>query len=122
MSWYDDMDRMERDDEYLQRVFRSLQCDLSEEGRRRTRTVHVYPSLRCSYTIAKQRIFIKVRDDQGAFLPECVLRHVLLHELAHTLNGTHGHDASFRGWVRWLSRGIRGTCAGLVPRRYNPCH
>ena len=78
---------------------------MSQDARERTRSVHLYPSRMCSYTLAKQRVFIKVRDHrcscvvtptvdvdpQGQFIPDCVLRHVILHELAHTINPTEGH-------------------------------
>jgi hypothetical protein len=66
---------------------------------------------------------VKVRDDDGAFLPECVLRHVLLHELAHTVNAAHGHDGAFRRWMRWLHRGgAVSSCGERIPKDYNPCH
>lgn len=121
-SWYDDMDEMVRDDAALQRIYRSLRTGLTAEARHRTNRVHVYPSRRCSYTIAKRRIFIKVRDDAGRRIPDCVLRHVILHELAHTLNETRGHDEGFRRWMRWLQRGGNvDSCAERVPKRYNPC-
>ena len=122
-TWYEDLDEMARDDAVLQRVYAALRADLSADARARTRAVHVYPSRRCTYTIAKQRVFVKVRDDAtGAYLPECVVRHVLLHELAHTINPTHGHDSTFHRWMRWLRRdGAVPACGDRVPRGYNPC-
>ena len=72
----------------------TLRGDLSVQAWERTRGIHVYPSRVCSYTLAKERVFIKVRDDQNNFIPECALRHVLLHELAHTINPTEGHVQS----------------------------
>ena len=122
-SWYEDLAEMQRDDVALQRVYRALRTDLSPEARERTRDVHVYPSRRCTYTLAKQRIFVKVRDDAGGLLPECIIRHVLMHELAHTLNTTVGHDSAFRRCLQWLRRdGAVSSCADRVPRGYNPCH
>lgn len=113
---------MAADDAVLQRIYATLRADLTPEARARTRTVHVYPSRRCSYTIAKERVFVKVRRD-GGYLPECTIRHVLLHELAHTINPTHGHDRWFHSWLRWLRRdGAVPSCPDRVPPDYNPCH
>jgi hypothetical protein len=121
-SWYDDLTRMATDDAVLQHTYRRLRADLTPEARRLTDTVHVYPSRRCSYTIGKERVFVKVRDDAGALLPECVLRHVLLHELAHTVNAAQGHGHGFRGWLHWLRRnGAVASCGERVPRDFNPC-
>lgn len=120
-TWYSNMEQMAADDSYLQATFIDLKKDLSKEALHKVADVHVYPSLRCTYTIAKKRIFIKVRDDNGAPLPACVIRYVLLHELAHTINPTEGHDNSFRHWLGWISEGI-STCGNAVPNNYNPCH
>ena len=124
-SWYTDLEAIAQDETALQRVYSSLRADLSTEARERTSHVHVYPSRRCSYTIAKERIFIRVRAPDGTLLPDCVIRHVLLHELAHTLNITQGHDASFRSSLEWIQQdgGRRvSSCADRVPAGYNPCH
>jgi hypothetical protein len=48
-SWYEDLGEMARDDEWLQTVYQRLRWELSAEARARTRTVHVYPSRRCSH-------------------------------------------------------------------------
>ena len=136
---------MGADDAYLQNVYRALRTDLSSEAQRRTARVHVYPSNRCTYTIAKERIFVKVRDEDNTLLPPCVLRYVLctawrtwhhvvpaLHEIAHTINQTQGHDAGFRRWFRpgrpparvrarrqWLRRdGAVSACGHRVPVGY----
>lgn len=76
------------------------------------------------YTIAKQRIFIRVRNEGSKdFLPDCVIRHILLHELAHTVNTVRGHGFSFRSVLHWLGRnGGVSTCGNQVPAGYNPCH
>ena len=122
-SWYTDMDAMRRDDAHLQAVMERLRTDLSAEARERLRGIHVYPSQKCTYTIDKERIFVRVRDDAGNILPDCVVRHVLLHELAHTLNPTQGHDEGFRRWLRWLNqRGDVKSCPDRVPSNYNTCH
>jgi hypothetical protein len=122
-SWYDDMDAMRRDDEYLQAIVARLRRDLSPEAQARLQHIHAYPSRKCSYNIDKERIFLRVRDDGGHLLPECVVRHVLLHEMAHTLNPTQGHDDGFRYWLRWLNqRGRVSSCGDRVPANYNTCH
>jgi hypothetical protein len=142
MSWYTDEAAMARDDAFLQDVCARLRADLPTETQARTAAVHVYPSQRCTYTLDKRRIFVRVRDDGGNLLPECVLREVVLHELGsgpsvcdafflcrtngrarrpHVLNPTYGHDNGFRGWFAWLRERISGTCGGAVPRDYNPC-
>ncbi len=124
MSWYDDITEMERDDAYLQTIYDKLWSELSLDARRRIDSVHVYPSRRCTYTIGKQRIFIRVRDprDNVSLIPECALRHVLLHELAHVINPTIGHDRGFRGWFNWLrSFVVPKTCGDAVPVDFNPC-
>ncbi len=72
---------MEGDDAFLQDVCARLRTDLPAETRARTTAVHVYPSRRCTYTLDKRRIFVRVRDERGNLLPECVLREVVLHEL-----------------------------------------
>lgn len=123
MSWYDDMDAMADDDRWLQDIYADLRRELSDRAWRRTRDVHVYPSTKCTYTLSKRRIFVRVRGDDGARLPPCAIRHVMLHELAHVLNDGHGHDDGFRAWLRWLlgTTDARRTCAGRLPAGFNPC-
>lgn len=120
MSWYDDVEAMEGDDAYLNAIVDRLIAELSSEARKRVAGVHIYPSRQCTYTINKQRIFVRVRDPAGDPYPECVIRHVLLHELAHVVNPTVGHDPGFRQWLRWL-RGQAPACAEAVPLDFNPC-
>ena len=115
-TWYTDLDTMQEDDRYLQKVYATLRRDLSQEAQEQTKGVHVYPSVKCSYTIAKERIFIKVRDENHQFVPECILRHVLMHELAHTINPTEGHDGSFWRWLRCITQGGRvSSCPKTSP-------
>lgn len=120
-TWYADLRAMEEDDRYLQSVFGRLKADLAPQALDRIADTHVYPSQKCTYTIAKQRIFVKVRDQQGMLVPECALRYVLLHELAHVINPTEGHDASFYRWMKWLGTAV-SSCPDRVPRNFNPCH
>jgi predicted metal-dependent hydrolase len=123
VTWYTDMKAMQEDDAFLQKVYTELRHDLSPEAKKKTQHVHVYPSRQCSYTIAKERIFLKVRDETGNLVSDCVLRHVLLHELAHTINPTEGHDGSFRMWMKWIAQDGRVlSCPDRVPRDFNQCH
>lgn len=119
-AWHDDVVTMQADDAALQRVYQGVRAELGATARERTRGVHVYPSPRCTYTIGKNRIFVRMRGEDGAPLPDCALRHVILHELAHTLNPTVGHDRGFLNWFAWIRRGI-ASCPEEVPVNYNPC-
>ena len=136
-TWYTDLDAMQEDDQYLQKVYASLRRELSQwfsymtpkttvnsqDAQEQTKHVHVYPSVKCSYTIAKERIFIKVRDENRQFVPECILRHVLMHELAHTINSTEGYEGSFWHWLRWITQGGRvSSCPKYIPTDFNVCH
>ena len=122
-SWYSDLDAMRRDDAYLQAIYQTLRSDMPRILQACIQDVHVYPSLRCTYTIAKKRIFIRVRDDNGNFMPACALRHILIHELAHIVNVTVGHDQHFYDWMDWIRDHQTGhhDCPNSVPRQYNPC-
>jgi hypothetical protein len=124
MSWYTDLAAMERDDKYLQTVDMNLRRDLPRSIHRCIRDVHTYPSRRCTYAIAKKRIFIRVRDDRDALIPVCALRHVIMHELAHIVNQTVGHNLEFYQWLNWFRRSNAGTgeCPQNLPTAYNPCH
>lgn len=49
-----------------------------------------------SYTINKNKIFLKVKDENGQYYPTNMLVHVLAHELAHFLNKKDvGHTEEF---------------------------
>lgn len=49
-----------------------------------------------SYTINKEKIFLKVKDDNGLYYPLNMLVYVTLHELAHLLNKKDvGHTEEF---------------------------
>ena len=135
-TWYDDIQEMQDDDTYLQKIYNELRTMLSEEAANRTQHVHVYPSKKCTYTLDKCRVFVRVwfhfslwdkknqmpiRDDDGKYLPVCAIHHILLHELAHTVNENIGHTLSFWNWMRKLGKGI-DVCPNLVPKNFNPCH
>lgn len=120
-SWYDDAAERSADYDYLNRLYAEVRAQLPPEERRRIRHVHAYPSRSCTYTLVKRRIFVRVRDAAGVRLPPCAVRHVLLHELAHVLNPTVGHDEGFRRVLRRLSDSVAALCASRVPRDWNPC-
>ena len=49
-----------------------------------------------SYTINKDKIFLRVKDNNGEYYPLNMLVHVVLHELAHWLNKKDvGHTEEF---------------------------
>lgn len=49
-----------------------------------------------SYTINKDKIFLKIRDENGQYYPQNMLVHVLIHEIAHMLNKKDvGHTEEF---------------------------
>jgi hypothetical protein len=110
---------MQADDALVQRVYEQVRAELSPAARERTQHVHIYPSRRCTYTIAKERIFVRVRDGDDNPLPECVLRHVILHARAGLMTrtaparpraGTHDQPVPrsrlrFLGLVRMDSHG-----------------
>lgn len=119
VSGYSDASDMQQDDAYLQRVYDSLRTLLPAWAQDATADVHAYPSLTCTYTIEKHRIFVRVRDDKGVRFPECVLRHVMLHELAHVLNTrSTGHDEAFRAMMkRLLSAEVSASRPGFSLKR-----
>ena len=43
-TWYEDMEAMQKDDEYLQRIYARLKKELSGEARQKVQHIHVYPS------------------------------------------------------------------------------
>ena len=132
-SWYEDdgdLERMRAEDRYLQAVYRRLRrrCPHLSAA---TAGVHVYPSRHCTYTVNKRRIFVRVFDEaRGVCFPECVLAHVILHELAHVHNTRDlGHGPRFRSALRALTRppcrgdgGPPSPCEEQVPADYNTCH
>lgn len=124
--WYDDLAAMRADDRHLQRVYRRLRRRLRASGAcaqstAALRHVHVYPSKTCTYTINKRRIFVRMRDAAGAAFPDCVLHHVLLHEVAHVLNDHVGHTDAFRRILDGLSECTDDRCRHDVPADFNPC-
>lgn len=124
ITWYEDGEEGElsEDDHILQNVLVGLLRTMEPERRRQVEGVHVYPSKSCTYTLDKTRIFVRMRDDDGALLPACALRHILLHELAHIVNReTVGHDAGFWTWLRRLGAGVE-QCPEKIPKRFNTCH
>lgn len=152
MAWYRDLGQMQRDDGRLQALFHRLVEDLAAHGctgMQKKTSVHVYPSRSCTYTINKRRVFVppaararwcaagrpRMRDDAGRPCPgrrrppaarrphpDCVLQYVLLHELAHVLNDSLGHDPAFQNLLTTLTRCHRGACQQDVPVDFNPCH
>ena len=105
---------MRDDDDRLQILYEQLLCTFSWWDKWKLRSVHVYPSLQCSYSLDnlmhmkkssfrsyatnhKRRIFVRMRNDVGEPYADCVLLHVLLHEIAHVVNQRgFGHDAKFQ--------------------------
>ena len=62
------------------------------------RGVTIYPST-CSYCENRSRVYLRVRDDRGAFYDTRSLLYVLLHELAHVAtDDDHGeyHGPDFQ--------------------------
>jgi hypothetical protein len=49
-----------------------------------------------SYTINKQKVHICLKDADGKYYPDSTLIYVLLHEIAHCINPTIGHDEGFQ--------------------------
>lgn len=121
-TWYDNEQEMVADDRILQQILEDLLADMESHKRQVVEGVHVYPSKRCTYTLDKARIFVRMRDDDGELLPPCALKHVILHELAHIANHeTVGHDAGFWAWLKRLGRGVE-QCPEKIPKRFNTCH
>lgn len=48
-----------------------------------------------SYTINKEKVFICLKDRNNNYYDTNMLVYVTLHELAHVINPTVGHDSSF---------------------------
>lgn len=94
---------------------------MNPEALHRTAGINVYPSQKCTYTLDKKRIFVRVRDEHGNKLKDCAVFHILLHELAHTVNDGVGHNPGFYQWLKWLERGVP-QCPGHIPAGFNPCH
>lgn len=52
--------------------------------------------------------FVCVRDTEGRQLPDCAVKHVLLHELAHAFNAESvGHDRFFQRTLNRLGRCVQ---------------
>lgn len=126
-TWYDDMAEMQADDAHLQTLYWDLLSHLlSQKGclvdASPLRQVHAYPSRTCTYTINKQRIFVRMRDESGNRYADCVVRHVLLHEIAHVLNRfSTGHDDRFDTVMGLVAGCTQGHCPYDVPHGFNPC-
>lgn len=65
VTWYDDIAAMRRDDRRLQAIVASVLDKLCPETRQRVRGLHFYPSLSCTYTLNKKRIFVCLYDAAG---------------------------------------------------------
>ena len=48
-----------------------------------------------SYTINKQKVFLCLTDNNGQYYEMNILLFVFLHDLAHCLSTTIGHDKNF---------------------------
>lgn len=123
-TWYHNMEVMRDDDTHLQSIYNTLRAHLSLCGRFQLRNVHAYPSRTCTYTLDKRRVFVRMRDDAGQRYPDCVLRYVLLHELAHVLNKTTGHDDAFQELLKRLEAcaKVGPLCPDNVLPDFNRCH
>jgi hypothetical protein len=56
----------------------------------------LYKSDKNSYTLNKEKIFLRVKDEDGNYYPLNMLVYVLLHEIAHLLNTVDvGHTEEF---------------------------
>jgi hypothetical protein len=77
VSWYVNMDEMEDDDRFIQDIYVQLRQEMSPEAVEKTQSVHIYPSRRCTYTIATG-ISIKFPDrynsEKGTHLCACTRR------------------------------------------------
>jgi hypothetical protein len=49
-----------------------------------------------SYTLNKTKVHICMKDSDGEYYPDSTLIYVILHEVAHCINPTIGHDESFQ--------------------------
>lgn len=119
-----DVERMKMDDRHLQPLYADIRKQLSRCARVTLHDVHAYPSMRCTYTLDKRRVFVRMRDDHGERFADCIVRYVLVHELAHVLNATTGHDESFRRLLRRLEQCARRhpMCPENVAEDFNRCH
>lgn len=124
-TWYHDLNEMEADDAHLQNIYAELTNQLNLCGKWNLRSVHAYPSMSCTYTLDKRRVFVRMRDENGKRYPDCILRYVLVHELAHVLNDTMGHDESFKRLLARLERCAQrdnALCPDAVAPDFNRCH
>lgn len=66
------------------------------EAKLNLRNMELYRS-DSSYTLNKEKTFLCLYDDKGDYYPLHAILHVLLHEIAHSLNTrTVGHDEIFQ--------------------------
>lgn len=132
MSSYDNLDAMAADDTHIQRNVTQLMKRLCPEAQQRLKHLHVYPSLQCTYTLDKRRVFVCPRDPSGALLSDCALQYVIMHELAHVLNQhSVGHDRIFDQTLQSLDnclhqnnllsedKSFLDPCPNQVPADYN---
>ena len=61
----------------------------------RSKDVNLYEDPDYAYIVNKQDIYIVIQDKKGNYYDDNTLMHVLLHELAHAINKSIGHDEKF---------------------------
>lgn len=55
--------------------------------------IRIHP--KCSFTLDKRIIYLKLDNFLGVTYDDCVIVKVLIHELAHMLHTRYGHDDEF---------------------------
>ena len=58
--------------------------------------VKIYESEGKSYTINKEKVYLCLRDENNQYYNKNMLLYVLLHEYAHVLNKSVGHNEEFQ--------------------------
>jgi len=58
--------------------------------------IKIYESEGKSYTINKEKVYLCIRDENNQYYNKNMLLYVLLHEYAHVLNTSIGHNEEFQ--------------------------